>query len=162
MRACKDQYAVTRPPRASAGNGAEPLAGFTSSSGRDFFRQFRPLATMNNRHPSIGHAAVAWLCRLPCMCLGFEFLPHRLSNLSTMWRGKFDPSMIWFLRPGRHDARASAVDNWKRGSFSTPGSASRSQLASLTGGPYVGARNSPRSQPAVSRDFIGSTSSTTR
>jgi hypothetical protein len=26
---------------------------------------------------------------------------------------------------------------------------------------YVGARNSPRSQPLVSRDFIGSTSSTT-
>ncbi len=43
------------------------------------------------------------------------FCAHRFSNLSTMWRGKFDPSMIWFLRPGRHDARANAIDKWERG-----------------------------------------------
>jgi hypothetical protein len=58
-----------------------------------------------------------------------SFCAHRFSNLSTMWRGKFDPSMIRFLRPGRHDARASTVDKWERGYCQRPGA----PLVSISG-----------------------------
>jgi len=58
-----------------------------------------------------------------------------------------DPPPTWWWLGERRGARAATL---------------KVRPARCLRWPYVGTRNSPRSQPSVSRDFIGSTSSTTR
>lgn len=67
---------------------------------------------MDDRHLSIGHAAVAWLCRLPCMQLSFEFLCpspfESLHNVARQVRSIHD--VVPPTGPPRHTGKRKSIN----------------------------------------------------